>query len=308
MKVVFASALAFAQGAPTFQEWAAEYGFNGDDTAMEATYNANVAGFAELEAAHPEATFGVNQFTGMTFEEFSAQYLTATPPQETDLPLLEEDIDLESLASDVDWSVTPVKDQGSCGSCWAFGTLGQVEAAHKQKTGQTVSLAEQQLVDCSKQNNGCSGGRPDWALTYLAGKSIYTTSSYPYRARDGSCSSGTASGVTVSGYSRVSKSDSALASALNQGAVTVLVYADSAFQSYRSGILTATTTCNLNHAVLATGYGSNFWKIKNSWGSSWGESGYIRFSRTTSGCGSYGMFYDYPTTATGVNMADSVEV
>jgi len=98
----------------------------------------------------------------------------------------------------------------------------------------------------------------------------------------------------------VSKSDSALAIALGTSAITVLVYADSAFQSYKSGILSAPTTCSLNHAVLATGYGSNFWKIKNSWGSSWGESGFIRFSRTTAGCGSYGMFYDYPTTATGV--------
>merc|ERR1712048_776659 len=175
---------------------------------------------------------------------------------------------------------------------------------HKLKTGSTVNLAEQQLVDCSTQNNGCSGGRPDWALTYLNGKSIYTTASYPYTARDGSCKSGTASGVTVTGYSRVSKSDSALASALGTSAITVLVYADSAFQSYRSGVLTAPTTCNLNHAVLATGYGSNFWKIKNSWGSSWGESGYIRFSRTSAGCGSYGMFYDYPTTAKGVNAVD----
>merc|ERR1712048_163404 len=185
------------------------------------------------------------------------------PSQESDLPLLEEqELDLESLAQDVDWSVTPVKDQGSCGSCWAFGTLGEVEAKHKQTTGQTLSLSEQQLVDCSKQNNGCKGGRPDWALTYLSGKSIYTTSSYQYTARDGTCKTGTASGVMVSGYNRVDKSDSALASAMNSGAVTVLVYADSAFQHYQSGILTAPTTCSLNHAVLATGYGSNFWKIR----------------------------------------------
>merc|ERR1712039_1134919 len=169
---------------------------------------------------------------------------------------------------------------------WAIGTFANVEHLHKLSSGSTVSLAEQQLVDCSKQNNGCSGGRPDWALTYLNGKSIYTTASYPYRARDGSCSSGTASGVTVSGYSRVSKSDSALASALGSSAITVLVYADSAFQSYKSGVLTSPTTCSLNHAVLATGYSSSYWKIKNSWGSSWGESGYIRFSRTSSGCGS----------------------
>merc|ERR1712151_100943 len=182
------------------------------------------------------------------------------------------------------------------------------EAKHKQTSGQTVNLAEQQLVDCSTQSNGCSGGRPDWALTYLSGKSIYTTASYPYTARDGTCKSGTASGVTVTGYSRVSKSDSALASALGTSAITVLVYADSAFQSYKSGVLTAPTTCNLNHAVLATGYGSNFWKIKNSWGTGWGEAGYIRFSRVTSGCGSYGMFYDYPTTAKGVNMVEEVQV
>jgi len=291
---------------PSFQEWAAQYGFNGADNEMEVKYNANVEHMAELEAAHPDATFGVNMFSGMTYDEFAAQMLGAQPAGDTDLPLMDIVEEPRALVGDVDWQVTPVKNQGSCGSCWAFGTLGQVEAAHKQATGATVNLAEQQLVDCSTQNNGCSGGRPDWALTYLSGKSIYTTASYAYTAKDGSCKSGTASGVTVSGYNRVSKSDSALASALNQGAVTVLVYADSAFQSYKSGILSAPTTCNLNHAVLATGYGSNFWKIKNSWGTGWGEAGYIRFSRVTSGCGSYGMFYDYPTTAKGVNAAVEV--
>merc|ERR1711862_845049 len=97
---------------------------------------------------------------------------------------------------------------------------------------------------------------------------------------------GTASGVRITGYSTVTKSDSGLASALNNGAVTVLVYADSSFQHYSSGVLSSPpTTCSLNHAVLATGYGSNYWKIKNSWGSSWGEAGYIRFERTTAGCG-----------------------
>jgi cathepsin L len=309
MKVFALFSVASAlEAQPSFQEWATQYGMNGEDSTMEAKYNANVAHMADLEQAHPDASFGVNQFSGMTYDEFAAQMLNAQPAGESDLPLLEEEYDLESLASDVDWSVTPVKNQGSCGSCWAFGTLGEVEAKHKQNTGQSVNLAEQQLVDCSTQNSGCNGGRPDYALTYLAGKSIYTTSSYAYTARDGSCKSGTASGVTVSGYNRVSKSDSALASAMNQGAVTVLVYADSAFQSYQSGILTAPTTCSLNHAVLATGYGSNFWKIKNSWGTGWGEAGYIRFSRTTSGCGSYGMFYDYPTTAKGVNMVEEVQV
>lgn len=286
---------------PTFAEWSAAYGYNGADATMEAKYNANVVHMDELAVLHPDATFASNQFSGMTFDEFSAQMLTAQPAGNSDLPLFDTVVEEKVLLADVDWSVTPVKDQGSCGSCWAFGTFGNVEHLHKLKTGSTVSLAEQQLVDCSTQNSGCNGGRPDYACTYLAGKPIYTTSSYRYTATDGSCKSGTASGVTLSGYSRVSKSDSALASAMGTSAITVLIYADSAFQSYRSGILTAPTTCSLNHAVLATGYGSNFWKIKNSWGSSWGESGFIRFSRTTAGCGSYGMFYDYPTTATGVS-------
>jgi cathepsin L len=302
----FVGVVAALDAQPPFEEWAADYGYNGADDDMKAKYNANVAHMAELEQQHPDATFGVNQFSGMTFEEFAGQFLKTLPAGDSDLPLLENVEEPTLMLKDVDWKVTPVKNQGSCGSCWAFGTLGEVEAKHKQNTGSTVNLAEQQLVDCSTQNSGCDGGRPDWALTYLSGKSIYTTSSYAYTAKDGSCKSGTASGVTVSGYNRVSKSDSALASALNAGAVTVLVYADSAFQSYSSGILSAPTTCSLNHAVLATGYGSNFWKIKNSWGTGWGEAGYIRFSRVTSGCGSYGMFYDYPTTAKGVNSAVEV--
>jgi len=296
---IFATAVNADQ--PSFSEWSAQYGYNSADMEMESKYNANVVHMDDLAAQHPDATFGVNQFSGMTFDEFSAQMLTAQPAGNSDLPLFDTVVEEKVQLTNVDWSVTPVKNQGSCGSCWAFGTFGNVEHLHKLKTGSTVNLAEQQLVDCSTQNSGCNGGRPDYACTYLAGKAIYTTSSYPYKATDGSCKTGTASGVTLSGYSRVSKSDSALASALATSAITVLIYADSAFQSYSSGILSAPTTCSLNHAVLATGYGSNFWKIKNSWGSGWGEAGYIRFSRTTSGCGSYGMFYDYPTTATGVS-------
>jgi len=294
---------------PTFEEWAAAYGFNAADDEMKGKYDANVAEIDMLNEADNGATFAVNQFSGLTYDEFAAQYLTATPLADTDAPLLGEVPETEVTMPMVDWDVTPVKDQGSCGSCWAFGTLGAVEAIHKQASGKTVSLAEQQLVDCSTQNNGCNGGRPDWALNYLAGKSIYTTSSYAYTARDGSCKSGTASGVTVSGYKTVTKSDSGLASALGTSAVTVMVYADSTFQHYSGGVLTpSTTACNLNHAVLATGYGSNYWKIKNSWGKSWGESGYIRFSRTTSGCGPYGMFYDSPVVPSGVSESESVSV
>merc|ERR1712014_522694 len=121
---------------------------------------------------------------------------------------MEEDSDLPTLGSveesdvtvgAVDWDVTPVKNQGSCGSCWAFGTMGAIEHGHKLKTGQTANLAEQQLVDCDKTSNGCSGGMTTTAFNYLSGKTIYTTSSYPYTARDGTCKTGSDSGVRISG-------------------------------------------------------------------------------------------------------------
>merc|ERR1711916_144912 len=169
------------------------------------------------------------------------------------------------------------------------------------------SLAEQQLVDCDRRNSGCGGGWPYEAMNYLAGKPIYTTASYPYRARDGTCKSGTPSGVTIGGYKNVAKSDSGLASALGSSAVTVTIQADSKFQHYSSGIRTGlSTACNLNHAVLATGYGSNFWKIKNSWGTGWGENGFVRFERSTSGCGPMGLFYQSPVVPTGVSAAVEV--
>jgi len=308
---VFAAAFLTLSGAsqPSFEEWASEFGFNSADDHLRTNYEANVIQIEEWNADPTQnATFGVNQFSGMSFEEFEAQYLTAQPMDEIDMPILDElEPDADFVASSADWHVTPVKDQGSCGSCWAFGTMGGIEAVHKQNTGSTVSLAEQQLVDCSKQNNGCGGGRPDSAINYLSGRSIYTTSSYPYRARDGSCKSGSPSGVTVSGYSRVTKSESGLLSALGRSAVTVMVKADNRFQSYKSGILTGVaTTCSLNHAILATGYGSNYIKIKNSWGTRWGESGYMRMERTTRGCGPFGIWYDYPVVPTGVRAAVEV--
>merc|ERR1712146_551381 len=120
-------------------------------------------------------------------------------------------------------------------------------------------------------------------MNFLSGKAIYTTSSYPHTARDGSCKTGTDSNVRISGYVGLAKTESALLTGLNTQAVSVIVYADSSFQSYKSGVINAPTTCNLNHGVLATGYTSEYIKIKNSWGTSWGEAGYIRVKRSTSG-------------------------
>lgn len=180
--------------------------------------------------------------------------------------------------------------------------MGAIEGMHKILTKQTVILTEQQLVDCDRDDDGCDGGLVDRAYKYLTGKDLYTLDSYPYvSGRSGhgnSCQTGTASGVRISGYFSVdgvgsgTRGDRGLSGALMNGPVTVSIAADDQFANYHSGVLTGVpTACNLNHAILATGYGSNFWKIKNSWGANWGQNGFAKFERTTEGCGPYGLFF-----------------
>merc|ERR1719232_900537 len=213
----------------------------------------------------------------------------------SDFPMLESSlVDLTELADEVEWDVTPVKNQGRCGSCWAFAAMAGIEHGHKVKTGGTdVSLSEQQLMDCSDME--CQGGWPPAAMDFLKDSPIYTTQSYPYKARKGSCQKGDDSGVRIYGHIAVGKSESALLQALQKQAVVVQVMGDEAFGSYKAGVIDGTTVCDINHAVAATGYTSEYIKLKNSWGTGWGESGYIRVKRTTSGCGPFGLYAYIPS-------------
>jgi len=311
-RLAVASALATASAHLSFEEWAAQYGINGADDSMKSKYNANLAVIDGLNEADSGATFAVNQFSGMSFEEFAAAYLTDSEPEshnvdptKVNVNYLEEDA---NVAASIDWvakgGVTPVKDQGQCGSCWAFSTMAAVEAVHKIKTSKNVDLSEQQLVDCNTNgNSGCSGGSATTALQWLESNPACTTASYSYKATEGTCKSCTSAGVTVTGVNLVtSRSESALASALNGSPASVSVNADSSWQHYSSGILTTPTTCSHNHAVLAVGYTSDAWKIKNSWGSSFGESGFIRIAKGLSGCGASGIVTSSARIPTGVNM------
>jgi hypothetical protein len=277
---------------PSFEEWAGQYGMNAADEELRASYEEQVKEIDELNARNDGAVYGVNQYSGMSWDEFEATMLTATEDFSEvagDLPYLGEEPEQPLLVGDVDWDVTPVKDQGSCGSCWAFGTIGAIEAVHKHSSGKEVILSEQQLVDCSGQN--CGGGTQEHAMSYLASRDIYTKASYPYTAKNGNCKTGTASGVRISGYKSTAKSDSALASALQNDALTVSIKVDSKFRNYKSGIISGMATpCSHNHAVTLTAFDSDTMKIKNSWGTSFGENGYIRFKRTTAGCGAWGIF------------------
>jgi len=316
IRMMFSFALVSVIGAhPTFDEWAAMQGINGGSEEMRANYQQTLLRIAEYESELGQtATFSVNQFSGMSWEEFSQTMLSSHVGNAawSDLPMLEY-VDGAAQEDEIDWDVTPVKNQGGCGSCWAFGAMGAIEAKHKQQTGETVQLAEQQLLDCDKKvscdgsglttcdshcNCGCDGGQADWAYAhYLANAPLYTMASYPYKGRNGQCQTGIDSGIRLIGFVGVESgsgsqvmTDADLAAAVMQGIVEVAVGADGQFTSYSSGILTrVTTSCSLNHEVVVTGYGQNYWKIKNSWGASWGEGGFIRFERSTAGCGPFGM-------------------
>jgi len=244
----------------------------------------------------------VNEFADMTFTEFHSKM---TGYNHIDNSVMRSKNgphkNLKSVAASVDWrakgAVTPVKNQQQCGSCWAFSTTGSVEGAHAIKTGSLVSLSEQQLVDCSaaQGNQGCNGGLMDQGFQYIiSNKGITTEAAYPYTAQDGQCNTNTTTAATVSSFVDVAaNSEAALLQAVNLGPVSVAIEADQqCFQFYSSGIL-SDPSCGtqLDHGVLAVGYGTDattgqdFWIVKNSWGASWGESGYIRLIRGQNECG-----------------------
>jgi C1A family cysteine protease len=270
------------------------------------TFSANKKTIDEHNAKGLSWEMGVNQFTDMTQQEFSDTYLGYIPRQNEYLRSRNLHVAPEGqvLGDSLDWrtkgAVTPIKDQAQCGSCWAFSTTGSVEGANQIKSGQLQSLSEQQLVDCagSAGNQGCNGGLMDDAFEYIIKNGgIGSEASYPYTARDGKCKQ-VPSVATVSKYTDVKKNDEAgLMSAVNIEPVSVAVDAES-WSAYRKGVMTGLCGKSLDHGVLAIGYGTDgandYWLVKNSWGTSWGESGFIRLVRNKNECG-IAMAASYPT-------------
>ena len=262
-------------------------------------------------------TLGHNHFSHMSFDEFKSYVRLGLQERVEETVaeyVLEAPKDLSALPASVDWStkgaVTGVKDQGNCGSCWSFSATGALEGAYEIKYGTLVSFSEQNLVSCDTIDSACNGGLMDNAFSWTkTNGGLCTESGYPYTSgttgQKGACTTTCTknSAVTPKSFTDVAKnSDSALMTAIVQQPVSIAIQANQpAFQSYKSGVLTGTCGSNLDHGVLAVGYGTwtdgtDYYKVKNSWGTSWGMSGYILIQRgNPQRCGECGILCGPPS-------------
>lgn len=245
-------------------------------------------------------TMGINQFTDLTPEEFKEQYVGGLKVQLGSYGCGSFSSSASDAPSSIDWrdkgAVNPVRDQGQCGSCWAFATTANAESVWAISSGQLLDLSEEFLVDCASGlgyfNMGCNGGQPDSAFKYMINNGQCTEASYPYNAGTtktaGSCQKCTATPVHFSNcYDVTPKDQISLMAAVAKQPVVIAIEADTRyFQSYSGGILDSTSCgTQLDHAVEIIGYGTengvDYWNVRNSWGD-WGENGYFRVKKTSS--------------------------
>ena len=282
--------------APSFNDWSKKNGKIYAPTERDyrnSIYDANVKKIVAHNTGNYSWSMAVNQFADLTEDEFGARYGASSyrPHKKSLRGYL---VNSTALPTSVDWTtkgaVSAVKNQEQCGSCWAFSTTGSVESAWFLSNGTVPELSEQQLVDCStaEGNQGCNGGLMDYAFEYIIkNKGITTEEAYPYTATGpNTCeAAGKPVAATISKYVDVPvNSETALMTAIAQQPVSVAVEADqSVFQFYSGGVMDSACGPQLDHGVLAVGYGTeggkDYYKVKNSWGATWGDKGYILLAR-----------------------------
>ncbi|KAL9241158.1 hypothetical protein vseg_015300 [Gypsophila vaccaria] len=307
-----------------YERWRAHYTVSRDledKTRRFNVFKANVQFVHDVNKMDKPYKLKLNKFADMTNLEFRQFYSSKISHHRMFHPRPVTQFShaqTSDVPESVDWrakgAVTPIKNQGNCGSCWAFSTIVSVEGINQIKTKNLLSLSEQELVDCVPDNNGCDGGLMEHAFAYIKSVGGVTAeNTYPYEAKNGACNSAKVNApvVKIDGYEVVPENDeNALTKAVANQPVSVAIDAGGrSFQFYHEGVYTGECGTDLDHGVAAVGYGvtqdgTKYWTVKNSWGTGWGEKGYIRIQRGISAkegrCG-IAMDASYPVKSTSDN-------
>ena len=252
---------------------------------------------------------GITKFSDLTHQEFAKTYLNLNYDALAVANFKPHIVKVTNAAPAAwDWRdkgyVSDVKDQGSCGSCWAFSTVANLEGLYYKGKGKMVTMSEQMLVDCDTYDSACNGGLMEYAFTWLQENGgIMTDTDYPYKGSKKTCSSVASKYVdmTITGYTKLGSSSSTWSPVdedeikeflYETGPLAIALNADP-LQTYTGGILDKSSsqcpTSGINHAVTMVGYGNengkDYWIVKNSWGINWGENGYFRIKRGSGTCG-----------------------